>query len=173
MMLRTLLWTLVLVTAAGATQAQSLEEIDRREAAVAEAWQKMPLTIRRAVFVAERPKGFGQFTGRNSNVFKPGEKLVAYVEPVGYGWKDTGNGNFEFGFAVDFLIKSSDGKILTGQENFANLVEKGQRRNREFMVTLTMNVSGAPAGDYVLEYKLRDLASDKSAVINLPFQIEK
>jgi hypothetical protein len=41
------------------------------------------------------------------------------------------------------------------------------------MVTLTMNVSGAPAGDYVLEYKLRDLASDKSAVINLPFQIEK
>jgi hypothetical protein len=173
-MIKTLLSVVLLASlVAIAAGAQSLEEIDRREAAVVEAWQKTPLTVRRAVFVAERPKGFGQFTGRNSNVFKPGEKLVAYVEPVGYGWKDTGNGNFEFGFAVDFLIKSSDGKILTGQENFANLVEKSQRRNREFMVTLTMNVSGAPAGDYVLEYKLRDLASDKSAVINLPFQIEK
>jgi hypothetical protein len=59
----------------------------------------------------------------------------------------------------------SDGKILTGSENFANLAEKSRRKNREFIDTLTMNVSGAPAGDYVLEYKLHDLASEKSAVI--------
>ena len=172
-MSRILLVILTLLAVASAARAQSLEEVDRREAAVAEAWQKTPLTFRRAVFVAERPKGFGQFVERKSNVFKPGEKLVAYVEPVGYGWKDIGDGHVEFGFDVDFLVKSSDGKILTGQENFAKLAETSQRRNREFMVTLTMSVSGAPAGDYVLEYKLRDIASDKSAVIDLPFTIEK
>ena len=149
------------------------EEIDRREAAIVDAWQKTPLTVRKAVFVAERPHGFGQFVERGSNVFKPGEKLVAYVEPVGYGWKEGGNGTVQFGFDVDFLIKSSDGKILTGQENFAKLAETSQRRNREFMVTLTMSVSGAPAGDYVLEYKLRDIASEKSMVIDLPFTIAK
>ena len=115
--------------------------------------------------------GFGQFVERKSNVFKPGEKLIAYLEPVGYGWKEAGDGKYQFGFDVDFLIKQPDGKILAGQENFAKLAETSQRRNREFMVTLTMNVSGAPPGDYVLGYKLRDIAAGKSTVIDLPFKI--
>ena len=101
-MLRTFVLISVLAAAAGgAARAQSLEEIDRREAAVVEAWQKTPLTFRHAVFVSGRPKGFGQFVERKSNVFKPGEKLVAYVEPVGYGWKDIGDGHVEFGFDVE------------------------------------------------------------------------
>jgi len=161
----------VAAAAAAQSQAQSLAEIDRREAAVIEAWQKTPLTARCAVFVSKHPDGFGQFAERKSNVFKPGEKLVAYVEPVGYGWRNAGDGAFQFGFDVDFLIKSRDGKILAGQENFAKLAETSQRRNREFNMTLTMSVDGARPGDYVLEYKLRDIASDKSAVIELPFTI--
>lgn len=170
-MFRTLLLILALVAAAGASRAQSLDEIGRREAAVVEVWQKTPLTVRHAVFVSKHPDGFGEFVERKSNVFKPGEKLVAYVEPVGYGWKEAGGGTFEFGFAVDFLVKTPDGRVLAGQENFANLAQQSHARNREFMLTLTMNVDGAPPGDYVLEYKLRDIASDKSAVIDLPFKI--
>jgi hypothetical protein len=153
--------------------AQSLEEIGRREAAVVEAWAATPLTIRQAFFVAEHPKGFGQYVKRPDNVFKPGEKLVAYAEPVGYGWKDVGNGEYEFGFKVDFLIKSPDGKLLTGQENFADLAEKSHARNREFMVVLTLDVEGAPPGDYVLEYKLHDVTNDKATTFNLPFKIAK
>jgi hypothetical protein len=172
-MLRTLPVMLALVTAAGASRAQSLQEIDRRDAAVVEAWLKTPLMVRRAVFVAQHPDGFGEFVARDSNVFKPGEKLVAYVEPVGYAWKENGKDSFDFGFNVDFLIKSPDGKIITGQEDFAKLKQTSHARNREFMVTLTMSLDGAPAADYVLEYKLRDIASDKSTVVTLPFTISK
>jgi hypothetical protein len=170
-MFRTLFLMLALLLAASPGRAQSLQEIDRREAAVVEAWEKTPLTIRRAVFVAEPPGGFGQFVERKSNVFPPGEKLVTYAEPVGYGWKKSGDGNFEFGFDVDFLIKSPDGKVLTGQENFGKMAETSRVRNREFFVTLTMSVKGAKPGDYVLQYKMRDIASDKSVVIDLPFKI--
>jgi hypothetical protein len=154
-----------------AGNAQSLGDIDRREAALLEAWNATPLTIRRAFFVAEHPEGFGQYVERPDNAFKPGEKLVAYAEPVGYGWKDIGSGEYQFGFKVDFLVKSTDGKVLTGQENFADLAEKSHARNREFMVVLTLNVSGAPPGDYVLEYKLHDVTSDKSTSFDLPFKI--
>ena len=167
------LLTLCLLAASGAAGAQTLQDIERLDAAVVEAWQKTPLTIRRAVFVAERAQGFGQFVERKSNVFKANEKLVAYVEPVGYGWKPVGDGSFQFGFNVDFLVKSPGGKILAGEENFAKLVETIRAQNREFMLTLTMSVSGADPGDYILEYKLRDVASDKSAVVNLPFTIAK
>ena len=170
-MLRTLVLMLAFLAAAGASRAQTLQEIDRLDAAVVEAWLKTPLTIRRAVFVAEHPEGFGEFVARTSNVFKPGEKLVAYVEPVGYGWKANGKDSFDFGFDVDFLIKSPDGKIVAGQENFAKLRQTSHARNREFMLTLTMSLDGAPAADYVLEYKLRDITGNKSAIVTLPFKI--
>jgi hypothetical protein len=172
-MVRNLVFLACLLLLSGGSFAQSVPELDKREAALVEAWEKMPLTVRRALFETDRAEGFGQYKERTSNVFKPGEKLVAYVEPAGYGWKEAGPGEFEFGFNVDFLLKSPDGKVLGGQENFANLALKSHARNREFMLNLTMNVSGAPPGDYVLEYKLRDVTGDKSTVIQLPFKIAK
>jgi hypothetical protein len=167
-MLRAILLLLVI---SGAANAQTLDELDRREAAVVEAWNAAPLTLRNAIFVAEHPQGFGQYTERPNNVFGKDEKLVVYAEPIGYGWKDIGKGQYEFGFKVDFLIKSPDGKVLTGQENFANLDMKSHAQNREFMVVLTLSVEGAPPGDYVLEYKLHDIASEKTASVDLPFKI--
>jgi hypothetical protein len=158
---------------ASAGQSQSLPEIDRREAALVEAWQKTPLTIRRAVFVSKHPDGFGMYAARETNIFKPGEQLVTYAEPVGYGWNVIGQGMYEFGFIVDFLIKQPDGKIVAGQQDFAKLARTSRVRNREFMLTLTLDVTGANPGDYVLEYKLRDITGDKSTSFELPFKIAK
>lgn len=162
---------IVLIASVGAGQAQTLQEIERRDAAVVEAWNAAPLAVQHVVFVAQHPDGFGQYVARPDNVFKPGEKLVSYAEPVGYAWKDIGNSQYQFGFAVDFLIKTPTGQILAGQQDFANLSEKSHARNREFMLTLTMTLTGAAAGDYVLEYKLRDVASSKSVTFDQPFKI--
>jgi hypothetical protein len=170
-MLRAILAMLGVLLGATPLSAQSLQEIDRRYAAVLEAWEQTPLTVRRALFVADHPHGFGLYQERGSNVFKPGEALVVYAEPVGYGAKDAGSGLLEFGFAVDFLIKSPDGKILTGQQDFARLTQQSHVRNLEFMLLLTLNVSGAPPGDYVVEYKLRDISGDKTTSFELPFKI--
>jgi hypothetical protein len=167
------IWVAVLLLLVGAVpgRAQTLEEIDRRDAAVLDAWKAAPLTIRKAVFVSEHPQGYGEYVERGDNVFKPGEKLVTYAEPVGYGWKDVGNGEYEFGFKADFLVKSSDGKVLGGQEDFADLTQKSRARNREFMVILTLSLSDAPPGEYLLEYKLRDVTGDKSTTFKMPFKI--
>ena len=170
-MMRVILAVLVVLPGISMVEAQSLQEIDRRYAALVEAWEKTPLTVRRALFVADHPHGFGLYQERASNVFKPGEALVAYAEPVGFGAKDAGSGLVEFGFAVDFLIKSPDGQILTGQQDFARLTQQSHVRNLEFMLVLTLNVTGAPPGDYVVEYKLRDVSGDKSTSFELPFKI--
>jgi hypothetical protein len=163
---------LALLLACGAAgYAQTIEDVDKREAAVLEAWNAAPLTIRRAVFVAGAPEGFGQYVERANSTFKKGEKLVTYAEPVGFGWKDIGNGLYEFGFKADFLLKSPDGKVLGGQEDFADLTQKSHARNREFMVLLTLNLTGAPPGDYLIEYKLRDVTGAKSVTFSQPFKI--
>ena len=162
---------LLLLAAPGVGYSQSIEEVDKRDAAVQEAWAAAPLTIRRAIFVEGHPDGFGQYVERATNIFKKGEKLVTYAEPVGFGWKDIGNGLYEFGFKADFVLKTQDGKVLGGQENFADLTQKSHARNREFMVILNLNVTGAPPGDYVVEYKLRDVTGAKSANFSQPFKI--
>jgi len=172
-MFRALIALLLLLIATSHASAQTLEDIDRREAAVMEAWEATPLTIRRAFFVSEHPQGFGEYIQRANNVFKSDEQLVAYAEPVGFGWKDIGNGEYRFGFKVDFEVKTAEGKVLGGQENFADLSQRSHTHNREFMVVLTLKVSDAPPGDYVVEYKLRDTTGPKTTSFSLPFKIIK
>jgi hypothetical protein len=162
---------MLLLASAGTAYAQTLEEIDKREAALAEAWSATPLTVRRAIFVSQHPDGFGQYVERADSTFKKGEKLVTYAEPVGFGWKPIGNDNYQFGFKVDFLIKTPDGKVLGGQENFADLSETSHARNREFMVVLTMSLTGAPTGSYLIEYTLRDITGAQSTSFSQPFKI--
>ena len=166
-----LAFTLAAITFCGAAQAQTLQDVEKREAAVMEAWNATPLTIRRVIFVDGHPDGFGQSVERSNNVFKKGDKLVTYAEPVGYGFKDIGGGLYQFGFKVDFLVKMPDGKVMGGQENFAELALKSHAQNREFNVLLNLSLSDIAPGDYVIEYKLRDIASNKSLTISQPFKI--
>lgn len=69
------------------------------------------------------------------------------------------------------MVKSADGKILAGQENFAKFVKTSRAKIQEFMLTLTLSVDGAPPGKYVLEYKLHDIGSDKTSTFEQPFII--
>jgi hypothetical protein len=59
-----------------AAQAQSLQEIDKRDATVLEAWNATPLTVRQAIFVVGHPEGFGQYAERANNIFKKGGRSL-------------------------------------------------------------------------------------------------
>ena len=128
--MRLIFFVFALLLGINAAHPQSLEEVDHRQAALIEAWQKTPLTIRRALFLKGEPRGFGLYDEHPSNEFKKGEKIIAYAEPVGYGWKETGNGLFELGFVVDFLIKAKDGEILAGKENFMRIATESHTQPR-------------------------------------------
>src|SRR5437762_5387408 len=84
-----------LLLSISAAKSQSLEEVDRRQAAVIEAWEKTPLTVRQAAFSKGEPRGYGLYDEHASSEFKKGERVIAYAEPVGYGWKENGKGLFE------------------------------------------------------------------------------
>lgn len=88
--------------------AQPTDPLARSDMALVRAWEQTPLTVRHATFVTDRPIGFGMYTKRPNDIFKPGEKLVVYAEPVGYGWKDAGNGMVEFGLVTGSKSTSFD-----------------------------------------------------------------
>jgi len=130
-----------------------------------------PLALRRVQFIAEPPKGFGIYKARADNVFRPGEPLIIYAEPVGMGWKTENSANRAL-VAADFEIRTPDGKILGGQKDFGRFEFTSREQNQEIMTHLTIRLSGAPAGNYVFAATYRDQVNGKSANLTLPFEIK-
>jgi hypothetical protein len=79
-------------------------------------------------FVSSEPGGYGMYDARKSNVFKPGETFLLYVEPVGYTYgtitDSDGNRLYTMNFTLDFLISDKNGNVLGGQQDIpiSNLV---------------------------------------------------
>ena len=70
-----------------------------------------------------------------------------------------------------FQIKSRGGEVLAEEENFMRIATESHRRNVEFFIVLKLNMGRAPPGEYVVTYKLHDIASDKTASFEMPFKL--
>jgi hypothetical protein len=158
---------------ANAGFATDLVKIAVLQDAVANAWQNMPLTERKIAFVTADPTSYGSYDERTSNVFKLGEKIITYVEPIGFTWANNSDGTFSYGLSADMLVKRSDGKILGGQEKVVDLVKISHVRNQELMLVLSLSLNDADPGDYVIEYTLRDAQSNKTSKFSQNFTFQR
>jgi hypothetical protein len=150
----------------------NLAKINALQDAVADAWQTMPLTQRRALFVSTTPESYGVYEERKSNIFKAGEKLITYVEPIGYTWTANAEGTYNYGILVDFLVKRSDGKVLGGKEKLLKFAKRSRVRNQELMLVLSLSLGAIESGDYLVEYTLRDDQSKKESKFTQNFTIQ-
>lgn len=150
--------------------AQDLSALTTAEQQVAAAWDATPLTFRKTLF-ATSIDAFGVYEAKDGSSFAAGEPIVVYAEPVGYGYKTNADGTYTFGFDFDLKVKDADGDIVAGKDGFANFELVSKAQNREFLVSLTLSLNEAPAGNYTLEYLARDIASDETATIVMPFSI--
>jgi hypothetical protein len=81
-----------------ATQAESLvangkyiEAVEALEGAMTSLWNKLPLSFRKALWIAAPARGFGNYTPRETNAYLAGDEMIAYAEPVGFGWRKAGD----------------------------------------------------------------------------------
>src|SRR5688500_9358893 len=87
---------------------QHLAAVDALRRAIDVVNAKSPLSLRKVQFSAERPKGFGIYKKRADSVFRRGEPLIVYAEPVGMGWRMEDGLNNAL-LATDFEIRTPDG----------------------------------------------------------------
>ncbi len=153
-----------------AAQGQYAEAMAALDDMAVALWEKAPLTFRRALWVAATPQGYGAYNPRESNVFKSGATMIAYVEPVGFGWRKNGD-IFETDLGIDLVVKGKDGAVLLRKDDFQAMRIGSRVKNREFMAHLTYTFSGIPAGEYVAETTLRDRVTGKSGTFALPFTV--
>lgn len=138
--------------------------------AVSKAWDRIPLTVQKALFTAADPQGFGIYDRRDSNEFKSDQVLVIYSEPVGYGFGRDGD-LYTISMNLDFMVKTAAGEELGGQKSFSKWELKSRVPNREFMGKLTYTFEGIEPGDYIVTTTVRDMNSDETTSFDMPFKI--
>jgi hypothetical protein len=152
-------------------QGKGIEAIVALDEAANALWDKVPLGFRRALWVVQPGTGFGAYNPRENAVFASGAPMLVYAEPVGFGWRQTGE-VWRTDMLANLSIKSGDGKEeLFHKEGFQKLELTSRQRNREFMLNLTYTLTGIPKGDYLAETTLRDQVTGKKGSVTLPFTI--
>ena len=139
--------------------------------ALAEVWAINPITIRRSLLTTGSAAGFGQYQPRTGNVYKPGEPILIYAEPAGYRFVRQGE-IYSFGFSADFALLTADGKVLAGQKGFRSWQFNSREPLFEVFVNLTYNLTGAPAGNYVIQTTLTDLNGGGQVSFQSPIVIK-
>jgi hypothetical protein len=109
-----------------------------------------------------------------SNVFKPGEPIILYVEPVGFthlpinggGVPNTNSNNtklYLINLTAGIVLSDKQGNILLGRENIPLLNVISHNKNTELFMNLRVTQSSPfPAGDYVVTYTVTDVPSGKN-----------
>ena len=137
-------------------------------------WNNTAFTSQFDVFVAEgSDTGYGIYREHvPANVFRPGETIVLYMEPVGFGHQvisdstnipDGGTSTatprtvYLINMTADIIISDSTGTELQRFEDVpvGELISHNQ--NLEMLLTLTVSQSQPfPEGDYTLTYIVHD-----------------
>ena len=146
---------------------EALSALDTARDAV---WNQAPLSFAKSLFVASDPAGFGIYDRRDSNEFKPGETIVIYTEPRGYGYGSDGEMKV-ISLKLDFEIKDKAGTSLAKQEGFAAWNLRSRVANKEFMGKITYDFSGLEPGEYEVTTTVKDQNSDKTGSFSMPFKI--
>ncbi len=132
-------------------------------------WQASPLVFRKIV-VVDRAGSFGDYDLRDNAVFKAGDTLIVYAEPVGFGIGTEGGG-FQISFDTDFSIETATGTVLVRKEDLFSVRHASRSRNRDFNMNLSLVIPALKPGDYIAIYTVKDSISRKSGEFRVPFTV--
>jgi hypothetical protein len=151
-------------------------------------WENTPFSSQFDVFIEEGSNlGYGVYREHvPANIFRPGETIVLYVEPVGFGHQpiitdhaneSTGSNNittlYLINMTLDYSISDSTGVELRRGEALPVAQLISHRQNLEMFLTLALSQEQPfPVGDYILTYVVHDQVTGQSIEIEKRITIE-
>jgi hypothetical protein len=120
-------------------------------------------------------RGYGMYVTHPA-VFKPGETIVMYIEPVGYGFKpvidEQGNTLNQINLTANITVAGSNGTELASIPDIPAGLLNSHNKNTEMYLTLkVIQSSPFPVGDYKITYTVKDGSTGKSFQIVKPVKI--
>jgi hypothetical protein len=154
-------------------------------------WNSTAFSSQFDVFIAEGTDGgYGIYREHiPANVFRPGETIVLYLEPVGFGHQaitatstdDVGINDpsvsmplYLIEMTVDIIISDAAGTQLQALEDLPGARFISHRENTEFPLVVTLTQSEPfPVGDYILSYIIYDQVTGQSFQIDRKITIDE
>ncbi|UCI30717.1 hypothetical protein [Mesorhizobium sp. B4-1-4] len=133
-------------------------------------WKAMPLDVLNVKQV-DSATGFGIYSERANHIYKPGEKIVLYMEPVGYGYGSDGLSNSSIALSVDITVVSAAGQTLGTMEKVGRVQVASRSHNRELFFKLDLSLDGLPPGKYRCDFLMHDENSAKTAPFSTDIEI--
>jgi hypothetical protein len=169
MLKRSLAAALLVLSLAGPAVAQtSLSSYEAARQALLAVWAELPLTARNPALTEGVALGYGNYTPRATNSYGPGDPIHVYVEVLGYGWKDNGDGTQSELLDADLNLVDANGRMVASQEGFLSANIRSRDKLLETYLTLDATLTSFPAGNYTLQYVLHDRAAGKDATFEIP-----
>lgn len=153
------------------TEGKAQDALAAFDAATDAFWTAAPLTFRTALF-ADRIQSYGDYFPRTSAPFKAGDEALVYLEPIGFGWTQDGDG-YKASLETDIEVRSTGGLILGKAEKFGKIERTSRERIRELNLSVRLPLPALKPGDYELMVTVRDLVSGKSGVVSLPLTLSE
>lgn len=112
-------------------------------------------------------QGYGVFTDHPSDVFRPGDTITFYVEPIGFDYEsvldEQGNTLYRLNLTATVAIADEAGNVVATIEDFPPFEAVSHRKNTEIYVTVTVTQDQPfPEGSYLLNYTITDSVSGES-----------
>ena len=162
---------LSLLLPAPAWAQSSLTAFEAARQALLAIWGELPLTVRNATLTETPAPSYGNYTPRASSEYKAGEQIHVYVEVLGYGWKDNGDGTQSELLDADLNLLNSQGTTVATQPKFLSADIKSRARLLETFLTLDATLTSFDPGAYKLQYVLHDRAGGKDATFEVPITL--
>ena len=162
---------LALVVPVPAFAEASLTAYEAARTALLAIWAELPLTVRNATLTEGPATGYGNYTPRAGSDYKAGEKIEVYVEVLGYGWKDNGDGTLSELLDDDLNLLNAQGQTVASQEKFLTADIKSRQKLLETFLTLDATLTSFDPGAYKLQYVLHDRAGGKDTTFEVPITL--
>ena len=150
-------------------EGKTIEALEALDAAIEAIWSASPLQFRK-VLVVDSSEGYGIYQERADTTYRPDDRMVIYVEPVGFGYGTPGAED-TIAFKADLAIENMSGQVLGESKDLFSLATPGMPGKREFSLTLAFGVPYLRPGEYKAVLTVRDQNSSKSGTFEVPFSV--
>ncbi len=158
--------------APGAAFAQaSLSTYDAVREGLLAVWADLPLSARNATLTAAPATGFGNYTPLEGRIVRIGEPIHVYVEVLGYGWRDNGDGTWSRLLDADLNLLDADGTTIASQAKFLSADIRSRDKLLETYLTLEATLTAFEPGAYRLAYVLHDRTDGEETRFELPITL--
>ena len=129
-------------------------------------------------FVFSESEGYGIYKERHSNVFKPGDGVIIYVEPVGYTYRtltdENGTKLYSIELSADMTVTDKNGVDVGGEQDLPLIDVLSHHQNKELNADLSLTgTETLEPGDYILKWTVTDENSGKTFDIVKDFTISQ